>query len=283
MLVWALSLHFTSSSCPVVFRFKFINRSLICSWWLYNLSIDKVCLQISAFIGRESGRFEDQHNHMFVYSWSAIVRYRDYLNIVLDRYKAASQDFILNLKAQQVLVKPGNHPMTQEQMELAQKGAEISARLHLEIESFYLFAKILLDKVVHAIEFYFGQGRGISLDSHDDLTKGLADYAKLKGLSINSSLGSCMRKCKTEISDYRDYQIAHEKSPRTMRGTMFSLGGSNVRMFSSQIYPRESDKKQIESGTPDVLLQLIDEHIANVLSFVEQNRERVGLNLEKKK
>jgi|GEM_PF-1690829 len=245
--------------------------------------MDEICLRISAFIDKERNRFENQHNNMFAYSWSAIVRYRDYLNIILERYKTASQDFIQNHKAQQALVRPGNHPMTQEQMKLAQEGAEISARLHLEIETFYLFAKILLDKVVHAIGFYFGPGRGISLDSHDDLSKDLAAYIELKELVSDSSLSDSFQKCKTEISDYRDYQIAHEKSPRTMRGTMFSLDGSNVRMFLGQIYPRETDKNQIESGTPDALLQLIDEHISNVLSFVEKNREKVGLKLEKKK
>ena len=35
----------------------------------------------------------------------------------------------------------------------------LTTRLHLEIESFYLFAKILLDKVAHFVEFYFGPGR----------------------------------------------------------------------------------------------------------------------------
>jgi len=238
---------------------------------------------LSAFINTERARFQNEHNNVFATSWAAVSRYRGYLDMIFERYKQASQDFIENTKAQQALMKPGTHPMTDEQMRLAEQGAEITARLHLEIESFYLFAKIFLDKVAHALEYYFGPGRGLSLDSHDDLTRDLAKYAELKGLTLSSSLSICIQKCKKEISDYRDYQIAHEKSPRTMRGTMYSLDGSDVRMFLNQIYPRSPNVKQIESGTPDALLLLIDEYLSNVLAFVSQNSAKTALKLEERK
>ena len=56
----------------------------------------------------------------------------------------------------------------------------MTGQLHLEIESYYLFSKIMLDKIVHALEFYFGQGRKKSLDSHDGLVKNSASYVARK-------------------------------------------------------------------------------------------------------
>jgi hypothetical protein len=40
--------------------------------------------------------------------------------------------------------------------------------------------------------------------------------------------------------------------------------------------------QECESGTPDALLQLIDEYLSNVLSFVEKNQGKTALKLEKK-
>jgi hypothetical protein len=39
----------------------------------------------------------------------------------------------------------------------------LTSDLHLEIESYYLFAKIILDDVARAIEYYFGPHRGLAL------------------------------------------------------------------------------------------------------------------------
>jgi hypothetical protein len=47
----------------------------------------------------------------------------------------------------------------------------LTSDLHLEIESYYVFAKIILDDVARAIEYYFGPHRGLALDSHDGLAK----------------------------------------------------------------------------------------------------------------
>jgi len=80
-----------------------------------------------------------------------------------------------------------------------------------------IFAKIALDKIVHVIEFYFGQGRGIRLNSHDDLTKGITKFASLKGLSLPEVYVALSEHLKKDVSDFRDYQIEHEKSPRTTR------------------------------------------------------------------
>jgi hypothetical protein len=72
-----------------------------------------------------------------------------------------------------------------------------------------LFAKILLDKIARAIEFYFGTVP----DSHDDFVKHLDRYVRAKDLSLPRGFKQDLQGLKREISDFRDYQIAHEKSP----------------------------------------------------------------------
>jgi hypothetical protein len=107
---------------------------------------------------------------------------------------------------------------------MLQEISEIGMRLHLEIEAFYLFAKILLDKISLAIQFYFGTARSLSLASHDNLTKHIEAYAGTKGLTINPELVEHIRKLKEDISDFRDHQIQHiidYRQGRTIRGTGF--------------------------------------------------------------
>jgi len=109
--------------------------------------------------------------------------------------------------------------------------------LQLEIESFYLFAKILLDKVAHFVEFYFGQGQGCSLVSQDQFVKNLPTHAALKGIKFTDRFAETMKTLKQDISDHRDYQIAHEASPKTLHGTLFDAEGK-TKIFSNRLYPR---------------------------------------------
>jgi hypothetical protein len=174
-------------------------------------------------------------------------------------------------------MQPGNHPATARQMELLLAGGEIQDRLHLEIEAYYLFAKIMLDKVARALEFAFGRVRGKSLDSHDDLERRFGDCAASNGIRLDPKLLATVGECKKAISDHRDYQIAHEKSPRTVRGTNFSLDGTQVRMSISKIYPKEGDE-HTESIPLDDLAALLDRYINLICDLLENNIQAFALN-----
>jgi hypothetical protein len=91
--------------------------------------------------------------------------------------------------------------------------------LHLQIESYYVFAKIVLDDVARAIDYYFGAGRGLSLDSHDDWARKAQAFAAEKGLRLREELIVTITDLKKRVCDFRDQQIAHEKCPRTMQAT----------------------------------------------------------------
>lgn len=188
---------------------------------------------ISDFVNLERDKFETKHNNIFGFAFSEIGRYHDFLVIIHDRYDKASKLFIKNSKILQATFKPGTHQTTPEQMQLMAEQRQITTNLQLECESFYLFAKILLDKVARAIEFYFGPAKGCSLDSHDDLNRVLRKYSKLKSLQLTDKLLILISELKKDISDFRDYQISHEKSPRIVRGTIWDAKG-NTRMMISK-------------------------------------------------
>src|SRR4030095_8890693 len=119
--------------------------------------------QLTEFIRTERERLALEDNNRFGTAFYPLTRYYEFLLIIVERYHTASEVFMKNSRALQSLTKPSTHPTTSELLRLHEEGYALTSRLHLEIESFYLFAKILLDKVAHALEFYFGPARDCSL------------------------------------------------------------------------------------------------------------------------
>lgn len=236
---------------------------------------------ISNFIQSERDRFETRHNNIFSFSFSSIITYLEYLEIIFDRYQKSSSDTIINSKLIRESFAGTNGPIPKEHLLLLEENRRISRGLHLEIESFYLFSKILLDKVTQAIEYYFGPLRSYSLDSHDDFTKNIQKYAEAKNLNINSEFVALVEKCKLLISDYRDKNVSHEKSPRTMKGTSYSLETGKTKMFLNRIYPKDTEE-QTESIPLDELFSLIDEYIDALIEFLNANLDKTSLKIEHK-
>jgi len=144
--------------------------------------------------------------------------------------------------------------------------------LELSIESYYLFAKILLDRVADFIEYYFGPARGIGLDSHDNLHRKIEEYCQAKDLKLRRQLLQRAEEMRRAISDVRDYQIAHEKSPRTLRAMAFG-GAGNVEMQISRLFPREGE---VPINTEDlaVLSRRLDAYLISVIRFIHENRDK---------
>jgi hypothetical protein len=229
---------------------------------------------LSKFIDTERDRFEERHNNMFTFAVSEIGRYRRYLDVISARHEKASSEFVANSRAVFETTTDDAKSTHSGLFALFERGRVLSDGMHMEIESFYLFAKILLDKVARAVEFYFGQARGMSLDSHDDFTKHFEGFAARKGLAQDPGIIQQLCELKELISDFRDYQIAHEKSPRTTRGTAFA--GGKVWMVQNQLYPSSKDK-QVESVPIENLLSAIDSYVASLIRFIGVNRERTAL------
>ena len=221
--------------------------------------------------------FSTKHNNMFAFSFSKVLRYYEFLAIILERCKNAGTEFHATLNALQTSFKDREGALSTEQSRLLENNSHSTLILHLEIESFYLFAKILLDKAARALEFYFGKAQRSPLDSHDDLTKNIKKYAAARNISIpGEELLEIVGRLKNDVSDYRDQEIAHEKSPRSMKGTASDAKGT-ARITTLRIYPTEKDK-QVESKPPEEVLKQIDEYLRLLIIYIGSNRDKTALS-----
>jgi hypothetical protein len=165
--------------------------------------------------------------------------------------------------------------LTADEMLILARRSELSARIHLEVETFYLFAKIFLDKAARFLEHCFGAVRKLSLHSHDRLVKGLDAYVAATGISVPAELSGEIRSLKDRISDFRDYQIAHEQSPYMARGTLFGAG-QEPRIVLMKIPPAGSppvSQPPAQSEAIQDLMIAIDHYVGRLIELYETNRE----------
>lgn len=147
-------------------------------------------------------------------------------------------------------------------------------------EVFYLLAKIMLDKAAHAVEFYFGPVNKASLDSHDQLVKNLERYAAGRRLESGKEFqrfASMAGRLKRDVSDFRDYQIAHEKSSRTTWVTLWG-GPKDIRMGLIRLYPTAKDV-QNESRALENLWEDLDAYLDSLVAVLSANRSKTKLKL----
>jgi len=129
----------------------------------------------------------------------------------------------------------GEGPMSDEERAFRLKWRWLPSSIYLQIEAFYLFARILLDHVARSHDTYFGKGRKASLNSHDDLVKNLHKFVDEKNLVWREEFCKSAERLKRDIADYRDYYIAHEQSSSMRRGLMYDGSTEGQVSFGSCI------------------------------------------------
>lgn len=169
-------------------------------------------------------------------------------------------------------------------MRLLEEQRVLSTGVHLEIESFYIFAKILLDKLALFLQDYFGNVRACSLASHNKLTKNYIRFATEKGIVYPTGFTTILSQLQEHISEYRDKQITHLKNPRSFQGTVFWENGE-TGIQTTCLYPNERElSRQVARSKPiSDLLQLIDQYLQKVIETVQQNREKTRFALKEER
>ena len=139
----------------------------------------RVINMLSGFIWTERFQYVDRDNNIFAIYLGQALRYYGFLSIILDRYEKASRNMIsISEKSMKLISTQTSEPVrvTVEQGRLMEKSSRLMTLVHLEIESFYLFAKIFLDNVARFIYLYFGQVNRVRTKSHNNLTKNHENY-----------------------------------------------------------------------------------------------------------
>jgi len=163
----------------------------------------------------------------------------------------------------------------QERMVVLEEQDVLEVAHHLEIESFYLFSKILLDKIARFTQFFFGQIRAKPLTSHDDLAKHLDDYVAQYQLQLPVGFRDSVQNLKVQIADFRDHFIAHEQSPRTQRGTTWQ-NAEPGRLTLNRVYQRPTDPSPVSGNVPE-LYDSLERHLRLFLQFIKDNFDKTGL------
>lgn len=243
---------------------------------------------LDEFIKIQRGRFEIRHNNMFAKSFSEIERYFYFLQIIEGRHNKLVQEYanVFNQFQKTINKSPGSHEATIEQIKLDSEMTRFGNLIQLEIESFYQFAKILLDKAAMALEFYFGKDKDVEINRHRSLVehkKGrrllkIEVYSKNKDLAISDTLLDKMKQIQDEISSFRDDYITHLQSPRVVRG--MSVDG---KMLITKIYPKsEEESKLVVSKSFDELIVSVKRYVDLLVMFIKENQNKTTLELLKK-
>lgn len=227
--------------------------------------------RFSDFISEERRRFLGDADNRAAFSLAQVARYVRFLGLVHSRYTRISK--IVSARFEKISEQMlANRDMTAEEQADVLDGWKYDALVHLEIESFYLFANILLSKIAQCIEDYFGPARGLTLKSHSNLCKFIEAYAKDKELNLPESWIKSADDLKCAVTDYRDKNIAHFKNPRALHGTTFTKDGV-TGMTTIMLYPKETDATSTSRN--------IDDLYKDISGYCDKFRELIHENQRK--
>jgi|LGOV01.1.fsa_nt_gb hypothetical protein len=232
---------------------------------------------LSEFIKGERVEYETHDNNLFTFSLGQALRYYNFILIINERYQQASDKALLSFsEMQNSFSDQADGVLSNEQQDMLDKNDQDAELVHLEIESFYLFGKLFLDKVAFFLRDYFGEPRGVSLISHHGLVKYHENFREAKDLIFPDGLSDCIIYLQENIIDYRDDEITHKPNPRNIRGTNYSDG--QVGITRIRLYPNERDN-QLESSSLSELLSELNKYIELIMILIKTNRDKSRFRL----
>jgi hypothetical protein len=236
---------------------------------------------IDKFTYDERWHYSASDQNYFAIALSQVGKYYEFLLLIKERFDPSGKEFVQINEDLQKAIPPGISQVPIQQAELLDRSFYLQKAIVLDIESFYVFAKILLDKLARFIEQYFGPAQGCSLRSHDRFVKSFAKYVERMGLSTSDELLQQALLLKEGVADFRDKQIEHKWAPRTIGGISLS-NGSTIRTMEIEYNPRENASVAKSSESLDLLLSSIDRYLDEVFELIRRNREKSKYQLEAK-
>lgn len=225
-----------------------------------------------SFIVAERELYNSHNNNRVAISLGQIGRYLQFVEITRSRYILASKEVAeqFRKRVEEARQKSGKRKLTPAEIADREKEGQLQQLLDFEIESFFLFSKILLDKTAHFIGDYFGQAHGISFRSHDKLCKGIAVYSKEKQLQLPEEMKDIMVELRSLVVDYRDKQITHLQNSRALYITYIDANGG-AQIGTSALYPHQNDK---HSASPPIehVFSTIDAYMIQLEMLIKMNR-----------
>jgi hypothetical protein len=209
----------------------------------------------------------------------ALVTYRQFLEIVIGRWREA-RDMYNSCMAEfgQLMEAKASHPAPQScpvaERALLDRLSAIEPHVRLEPDSFYLFSKILLDRLADVFSHYFGEQLTTAGSTYAKLVKDFGEIAARRELveatgTTLAKITGCMKYLKDDIVYHRNKALEHVPDP----------GWTSITLAHDSTIPiirRTSDWGRA-TGDPEQLLTDIDKHLDAILSLLEVNVERCAL------
>lgn len=233
---------------------------------------------LADFVSTERNQYITHDGNLFASSLGEALRYYNFLLIVADRYKQTTRKFVSNSKKTWKLTPPqtsGPIPMTYKQIRLMEERSRLSTLIHLEIESFYMFANIFLDKIALFIQNYFGPEQGVPLSSHHKWQENHKQFRLAKDLTYPQGFSESIIFLKEHISRYRNRQIVHMESQRVTR----AIAWGRTEHTKIAAYHIKSGEQSQSEELPE-LIQAIDIYIQQLITFIKSDRAKTRLKLK---
>ena len=227
------------------------------------------------FIQEERKNYPGEKNNLFAFAFSQVGRYERFLTAILERYRRLCSELLV---VSRIMEGPRRYTRWEEderRFYALQAQFELAFQAQVEIESFYIFAKIFLDHIARSLEHFFGPVRGASLDSHDKLVKFLEKYRDALSLDIPIEFVEIASDLKSRIADYRDYQVAHSKLSRPQHITVSRID-QYLLMQISTWNPNATDSVKTHSVSEPLLLlvEVLDRYVGTLFDLVKRNRAK---------
>lgn len=221
------------------------------------------------FLQTEGALYTDEGRNRLNAAASSAARSEAYFPEIMRRYHAAAR----------ALADAGRHlfdthkPKSADEMaRLGETLSHHSLLLHLEIESFYLFSKILLDRVARLTHWWFTdarEARGISVRKHGFMVKNLATLMERLQLAAPAGIVALAKTLDTRINDYRDKAVAHDER-HGFSSTKYNLDGTRAMIVKIAT----SGGLAHQSESLDELNRLRVRYVDAVVELLTRNRDK---------
>jgi hypothetical protein len=217
--------------------------------------------------------FDEKNYDAFRHPFAHAMKYARYLEITLSRSERIRPRLAEALEA--IIASTKITPRLQTTL---RRHGSLHAQYFREVESFYQFAFIFLDRLAQAIVELFGNP-GIDRVSHNWLVDHLPEYARTLGLTQPTpSLNRQSSELRDKISRFRNNPIVHLNNPRIAETTVYSSDGEITMSFGPR---RKEDQEALkgqerESQKLQVLKGLLDSYINELSDYVSQNISKVS-------
>jgi hypothetical protein len=215
---------------------------------------------------------EGQLNRLFR-ATDTLIRYEAYLRTILVRHASIVQGLKALDAGYTRILQQGGLQLTAEDSILSARRAEFTFGLAFEIETFYLFAKIYLDRIAQFLGRYFGSLRGASTKSHDQLTKNWRAFQEGHGLEVPEGFERQLIDLKDRIAEFRDDQSVNY-AVEGVDLDMLGESGEELGMTPAHPANRWASTMQAESEGLNGLASALDEYCEAVQSIVFTTRAR---------